>query len=186
VAYKVASATKNPLLLIPAVEGIGTAGEAELKSILVALDGSDRAEAVLPHVIAMAKNLLLDVVLVQITESLNHAKWYGTGQLSKQRKAAAGAYLEATLKKLRDAGVEKPRSLVLQGDPAAEIVNAANSLPKAMIALTTHGKSGITRWMLGSVSERVIRHADRPVLLEHDRAIPQVVTSDTAAAAAWA
>ena len=48
------------------------------------------------------------------------------------------------------------------------------------------GKSAITRWTLGSVSERVIRHADRPVLLEHDRAIPQVVTSDTAAAAAWA
>jgi nucleotide-binding universal stress UspA family protein len=183
VAYKVASATKNPLLLIPAVEGIiGTAGEAELKSLLVALDGSDRAEAALPHAVLLAKNLLLDVVLVHVTEPLNHTKWNVASQLPKERKAAAGAYLEIILKKLRDAGVEKPRSLILEGDPAAEIVNAANSLPNAMIALTTHGKSGITRWVLGSVSERVIRHADRPVFLEHDGAIPQWLASDIAAA----
>jgi nucleotide-binding universal stress UspA family protein len=133
----------------------------------------------------MAKNLLLEVVLVYVAESLNHAKWYSASQLSKQRTAAAGGgYLETTLKKLRDAGVEKPRSLILEGVPAAEIVNAASSLPNAIIAITRHGKSGITRWVLGSVSERVISHADRPVLLEHDRAIPQWLASDTTAAAA--
>jgi nucleotide-binding universal stress UspA family protein len=55
--------------------------------------------------------------------------------------------------------------MVLKGYPAAEIVDAAQELPESLITITTHGRSGAKRWLLGSVTERVIRHAGCPVLI---------------------
>ena len=53
----------------------------------------------------------------------------------------------------------------LEGPAAAEIISYAQTAPRAVIAMTTHGRSGVRRWMLGSVTEKVVRHGEDPVLV---------------------
>jgi nucleotide-binding universal stress UspA family protein len=53
----------------------------------------------------------------------------------------------------------------IQGDPASEIIDLARETANSLIAMSIHGRSGIGRWMLGSVAEKVIQHANDPVLL---------------------
>jgi nucleotide-binding universal stress UspA family protein len=62
-------------------------------------------------------------------------------------------------------GITRVGQVVLHGQPAAAIIDLVDNLPGAIVAMTTHGWSGAERWLLGSVAERVVRHAQRPVLL---------------------
>ena len=68
------------------------------------------------------------------------------------------------LKRLSDAGI-KARSELIMGKPADEIVDYVNKNPFNLIALTTHGRSGLTRWAYGSVADRVVHTASSPLLL---------------------
>ena len=54
---------------------------------------------------------------------------------------------------------------LLHGDPAACIIEAASETRDRLVAMTTHGRSGIGRWVLGSVADRVVRNSGDPVLL---------------------
>jgi nucleotide-binding universal stress UspA family protein len=56
-------------------------------------------------------------------------------------------------------------TLTLEGPAATEIIAYGQSAPRAMIAMSTHGRSGVRRWMLGSVTEKVVRHGADPVLV---------------------
>jgi nucleotide-binding universal stress UspA family protein len=55
--------------------------------------------------------------------------------------------------------------MVLEGDPAGEIIDLANTTPNSLIAMSTRGREGIGRWVLGSVAEKVVQHSRDPVLL---------------------
>jgi nucleotide-binding universal stress UspA family protein len=57
------------------------------------------------------------------------------------------------------------RTSLLRGHPAATIVDLVRETPGSLVAMTTHGRSGIGRWILGSVADRVIRHSGVPVLV---------------------
>ena len=63
---------------------------------------------------------------------------------------------------LRAEGLEQVLPMVLEGDPAGEIIDLANTTPNILIAISTHGRSGIGRWMLGSVAEKVVQHSRHP------------------------
>lgn len=54
---------------------------------------------------------------------------------------------------------------VLHGHPAVKLVDLARDTSESLIAMTTHGRSGIGRWVLGSVTDRVVRHSGDPVLV---------------------
>ena len=73
-------------------------------------------------------------------------------------------------------GVVAADTLVRTGAPTEEIVNAAKKLPADIIVISTHGRGGLKHVLLGSVAERVVRHAPCPVLVvrEHERDIVQV------------
>lgn len=174
VAEKVLRGASNPVLLVRAQEGANPSWEmASMKRIIVALDGSKRAERILPHVEASAKHLDLAVTLIGVYGGPMAAGGSGDGVYNAGSMDAfiAGLrdetvrYLEGVNAELRQRGVEKVSFAAREGLAADEIISMAGEAPDTLIAMCTHGRSGIKRWMLGSVAETVVRHANSPTLI---------------------
>jgi nucleotide-binding universal stress UspA family protein len=171
IARKVAQGAENPLLLIRPQES-GAAAEVKLKTVIVPLDGSTLAESVLPHVISLARALALEVNLVRVyalpasayvvAEGVAGA---GPAPFREAAEKESGAYLDGKVAELRAAGIGRVLATTLEGEPAGEIIDLARKTPANLIAISTHGRSGIGRWLLGSVAERVLQHSGDPVLL---------------------
>jgi nucleotide-binding universal stress UspA family protein len=170
VAEKVLRATANPLFLVRA----DVARREPLRiinALVVPLDGSTLAESILPTVSAWAKALDLEVTLVRAFEPLSAAQFGSETYLPNLEEIEADARREIT-QYLRDqeralvgAGVRTVETEILEGPAADEIIKYAHEAPRAVIAMSTHGRTGARRWILGSVTEKVVRHGDDPVLV---------------------
>ena len=172
VAEKVLRGATNPLLLVRGDEEGKSDGVATLKSIVVPLDGSKLAEIALPRAVDLAKKLGLEIVLTRAyqiplsTYGVADAAYIpNPNALMNVVKEEAGAYLETKVNELRQNGVEKVSSILLLGSGADEIIDLARTTPDNLIAMCTHGRSGVKRWALGSVTEKVVRHSGDPVLV---------------------
>ncbi|MGZ9220034.1 MAG: universal stress protein, partial [Candidatus Binatia bacterium] len=77
--------------------------------------------------------------------------------------------LDGKVAGLRADGVDPVTATVIEGDAANEIVELAAGSPQSFIAMSTHGRSGVGRWVLGSVAERVVQYSRAPVLLVRAR-----------------
>jgi nucleotide-binding universal stress UspA family protein len=171
-ASRVAHTTTNPLLLIRPVEADEQARPAELKIVFVPLDGSDLAEKIFPHVIALAKRMNVEVQLIRVYTLPADNYIVGDAMylqaLTQQKETIqkeVEAYLEAKVDELRAEGLDRVISTVIKGDPAGEIIDLACRTSDNLIAMSSHGKSGIARWVLGSITEKVIHHSRDPVLV---------------------
>jgi nucleotide-binding universal stress UspA family protein len=172
VAEKVLRGTVNPLLLIRASEGAKSDGEATLKSIVVPLDGSELAESVLPMVAAMAKSLHLEVELFRAYHIPYNAyagdEGFYAGNLEEllvSVRDEAREYLDKKAADLRGLGVAKVLCVTKEGFAGDEIISLGKTTPDSLIAMCSHGRSGVKRWVLGSVAETVVRHSGDPVLI---------------------
>ena len=140
--------------------------------ILVPLDGSEQAAAALPHAAMLARALGRALVLLRVVPSagsLEHMVWpTGVAVANpaglENAVAAARAYLRACA---AEQTTDLPVTVaVRQGDPAAEILAYAGQHPAIdLIVMTTHGRGGVSRWLLGSVAERVLAQVPVPLLL---------------------
>lgn len=171
VASKVLQSATNPLLLIHPDEANPTLPVAR-RTLFVPLDGSALAEGILPAVIAWAKALNMAVHLLRVYALPPQAYIVTDGGIAtspaefrKEMHEETVRYLDAQVDALRAEGVVQVQATVLEGDAAAEIIDVARRTPDNLIAMSTHGRSGIGRWVLGSVAERVIQHSGDPVLL---------------------
>jgi nucleotide-binding universal stress UspA family protein len=187
VADKVLRAAKVPVWLVRAglPEGI-VYDKWPQRTILVPLDGSELAEAVLPHVEALAKQRgaeLVEVVLLSVCEPGGVSGYYppsarfetSTGavhvmprdfaraQAAKQ-KMLAKQYLTGVEKRLKESGL-RVSSEVRVGDPAHEITDYANTSPFNLIVMATHARSGLSRWAYGSVAAKVLQGVSSPIFL---------------------
>jgi nucleotide-binding universal stress UspA family protein len=180
VTDKVLLATTTPLLIVRSSEPPNPVSEVQLKTVIVPLDGSVLAEQVLLHVATLAKALDLAVKLVRVHPSVEeYSRYFERQQIgsaatvysgpyevfSKEADAQAMEYLHEVKMQLHHEGVWLVEESLLRGHPAATIVELARETPGSLIAMTTHGRSGIGRWLLGSVADRVIRHSGVPVLV---------------------
>ena len=180
VAEKVVRGSSNPVLLVRATEPANSEGEATLKRVIVPLDGSKLAESILPTVIELAKRLKLETILVRafdVPVSLyarpaDSRSRPGYEEMQKQLKAIqeqfeaeARDYLEKTAEELKRAGLDDVTVVFPEGNGADQIIALARETPDSFVAMCTHGRSGVTRWVLGSVTESSVRHADKPVLV---------------------
>ncbi|MDD4858864.1 MAG: universal stress protein [Dehalococcoidales bacterium] len=144
--------------------------------ILMPLDGSRTGEAALPLIEELAAKLApaglkVEVILFQVVAAMSH--WVVVGETGARipytqkeleiLKKEAQDYLEKTGEGLRKKGATV-RALVVFGDAADEIIKAADDLGADMIAMSTHGRSGLSRWAFGSVTGRVLRASAKPVL----------------------
>jgi len=172
VAEKVLRATSNPLLLVRAADQAVSGEEARLTSVIVPLDGSELAESVLPAVTELAKKLDLEIMLFRAF-NIPYGVYAGADgyyamnfdQLIAEIKDEATTYLEKKTEELKRKGVEKISSLTKEGLSADEIISFGRQTPDNLIAMCTHGRSGVKRWVLGSVTETVVRHCGDPVLI---------------------
>jgi nucleotide-binding universal stress UspA family protein len=172
VASKVIQNAHNPLLLIRPEEGEPQKGPLGLKTIFVPLDGSALAETVLPHVSTLAKKLKAEAHLLRVYTVPVNTYVVGDGVIGQpsqqdreEWRRLADSYLEGKTEALRAAGLESVVATSIPGDPALEIIEIARKTPNNLIAMCTHGRSGIGRWLLGSVAEKVVQHSGDPVLL---------------------
>jgi len=170
VAEKVLRGTTNPLFLVRAAAA-KRSPQRIIDSIVVPLDGSPLAERILPTVSNWARALDVEVTLVRAFE-LPTAAYYGSeGYLPdyeafrEEARKEAAAYLKEKEASLIGEGVRTVSILTIEGPAADEIINYAQTAPRAVIAMSTHGRSGVRRWILGSVTEKVVRHGDDPVLV---------------------
>lgn len=127
--------------------------------VLVPLDGSDVAEAILSRVEELTAKLGAEVVLLEV---LSEAGVLPT--TAHQEYNEAKEYLDGITQRLRDQGIEASAA-IRYGEPAEEIVDYAQANKVDLIAMSTHGRSGVSRWVFGSVAEKVLRGTDVPILL---------------------
>lgn len=176
VAEKVLRGSDNPMLLVKAAE-TGSAAELPFETIIAALDGSELAETILPTAAHVARALDLELVLARAAE-IPPSAYYRTEDLGRANDFVptydellaadteeARQYLDRKTAELAQAGVRKVRPMLLIGAAAQEIINLAQRTRGSLIAMCTHGRSGVARWVLGSVTEKVVHYCGSPVLV---------------------
>ena len=131
--------------------------------ILVPLDGSELSELALPYAEELAGALNSEVALVNVCEpeesEHRHMHQLYIEKIAQQVKRDIKAY------HLREKGpVASVESGVLDGDPAAEIIDYAQKNEISLIVIVSHGRSGLMPWSMGTSVTRVIQRADKPVL----------------------
>ncbi len=135
----------------------------KIDKILVPLDGSKCAEMVFPTMEKLAVDLKAVVALLRVAYA--HVI-PGADPTEAQVKVVNEAedYLRELGKQLAAKGI-KVETHVRYGHDAEEILDHASQPDIDLIAMTTHGRSGIKRFLLGSVAEKVLRHSPKPILL---------------------
>lgn len=139
--------------------------------IIVPLDGSDLAEQALDEAKELSRKLDIPLHLVRVVDTYRSQSLPATGmaldysmlaELAEEEIEDAKTYLGEKVRDLQGEGL-KATGDVLHGPIARQIVAAANK--GDVIVMSSHGRTGIRRWFLGSIAEEVMRHAECPVLL---------------------
>jgi nucleotide-binding universal stress UspA family protein len=145
----------------------------EIKTILVPLDGSLLSEKALPLATTLAQKFDSQLILVRALDFLHPsvmAPHLSTATAAALTEAYQETYEEAKnyliswQDELRRQGFKT--DILLRDTPPAEgILEAAETHPVDFIVMSTHGRGGVARWALGSIADKVVRHAPCPVLL---------------------
>ncbi len=145
------------------------------KHILVPLDGSAFAEAALPYAQSLAFQYQAEITLLRVVAP---PRWPGAleaelpeliERLNKTAVQDATSYLQYKQEALQALGLNAT-ARIQSGEPAPDLIlETARALNSDLIVMSTHGRSGLQRWMFGSVAERVLRHAEIPVMLVRPR-----------------
>ena len=135
----------------------------KFEKILVPLDGSECAENILSNVEKLATDLKASIALLRVAYAHTFP---GVDPTEAEVKVVREAeeYLQGIEKRLKTKGF-RVESHVRYGDEAGEILDHAAQKDIDLIAMTTHGRSGVKRWLLGSVAEKLLRHATKPIFL---------------------
>ena len=174
VADKVMRASTKPVVLIRSKDSRSDIRvEGLLRKVVVPLDGSKEAEAVIPYIEELASKLKLGVILVQVLDrGYNTLEGYFplSDQQMESDKAIATTYLNNMGARLKEKGItvsaeQKLNIDIIYGNPAEEIIKLANEKQVDFIAMTTHGRSGVGRQVFGSVAERILREGNTPLML---------------------
>jgi nucleotide-binding universal stress UspA family protein len=174
VADQLVRSLEIPLLLIRPKEGAAAA--ARVEEILVPLDGSRRAEAALPAALSIASLLGARLALVQavppiviVTDPPMPFPRGFDDELMALRRREAQDYLDGIAEQVTGLGVPASGAAVLGGSAFDTIQAAAHAPATGMVALATHGRSGLRRLVLGSVADKLVRAGELPVLVTRPR-----------------
>jgi nucleotide-binding universal stress UspA family protein len=136
--------------------------------VLVPLDGSKTAEVALPHARALAYSEGAEIILLRV--AVNPALEFSLSdpaiaqKIVKDSERESRQYIGSVATQLKASGFEV--SMVLAVGAAAEaILKTAEEIHADVIAMSTHGRTGPARWLLGSVADRVVRNSNVPVML---------------------
>jgi nucleotide-binding universal stress UspA family protein len=136
------------------------------KRALIPLDGSPVAESIVPFILEIAGPLDMQVALVRVIVPSPPLAVEGAVVFDDVEKprADAEAYLAGVAAELRTKGV-RVTTTVRQGEPVEQILAAAQDAEADLIAMTTHGRSGLSRLLFGSIAAAVLARAEIPVFM---------------------
>lgn len=156
----------------------------KLGKILVPLDGSELAEVALPRVVELVNDSGAAVELLRAVEAHTVP---GVDPTEAQIKVVkeGEAYLKEVAARLKNEGIKKVETSVWYGPAAYAIVEAARLHKVDLIAMTTHGRSGLGRLILGSVAESVLRGTTTPIFLIRAAQAPVERPTGGGAAKPW-
>lgn len=141
--------------------------------LLVPLDGSHLAEAALPPALELASKFNSKISLIWVIQPPHLIMTAANGsvyaqllaEMRQQSEQDAHAYLKAHQGSLRQQGYEV-HTQVTEGENIADaLLQVAENLKVDAIVMSTHGRGGLSRWVFGSVADKVLRYAGVPVLL---------------------
>lgn len=167
-------ASPAPVLLVrPAAEEADLAIQPSVKHILVPLDGSDLAEAILPAAEQFGREFGADYSFVLALDGVpdieaiaaRHEAGLAGPWDSTVARPKADLYLEHVAERFRSKGLTAQSKVIAHGGTADRIVEAAAERPDTIIALATHGRGGLAKVVWGSVADQVVRRAVGPVLV---------------------
>ena len=192
VARKVLTAATVPTLVVRAKEAPTHPDlAAKIESILVPLDGSERAEAVLPLVKELARSFGATVTIAEIIPfpgGIYFASPYAPlvaaetfDQSMEESREAAKVYLQMVAERFRAAGITA-ETVTQDGDATSRLLGLLDAREFDLVVMATHGRTGIARFVMGSVAERMIEASGTPVLLFRSlkattKAEPELVTA---------
>jgi nucleotide-binding universal stress UspA family protein len=141
--------------------------------LLVPLDGSHLAEAALPAAMELASRFNSKITLVWVIQPPHLIMTAANGsiyaqlltEMRNQSEQDAHTYLRGHQGSLRQQGYTVSATVTEGENVADALLNVASSLGVDTIVMSTHGRGGISRWVFGSVADKVLRHAELPVLL---------------------
>jgi nucleotide-binding universal stress UspA family protein len=170
IAAKVLRATKRPVMLIrERVREAALQQRRLLRRILVPLDGSEIGEAALCYAVALAEKTSAEIALLEIFEQ---ARGFGASgarykipEDESVRKSLL-SYLDHVAGPIKNGGL-KVSTTVLFGKAADNIVEYADKNEIDLIALSTHGRSGLGRWVFGNVTDKILHTGDVALLVAH-------------------
>ncbi len=167
-----------PVLLVRPKNTLPAAANGRLlQRQLIPLDGSQLSKLALPVGIELATQLKLSTTLFQMagmvrllddgTGSAPFIDYTGLNEAEKNRVTAEMQELE---KDLKAKGLEVATVVTSGFDAASEIMELSKKVESDLIVMSTHGRSGLGRWVFGNVAEKVVRYGQTPVLLVHSAA----------------
>jgi len=140
----------------------------ELDAILVPTDGSDCSEAAAAHAVDLATATGAALHVVHVVD-VGVLPTDGSGAVLDELRRAGRDALDSVVDRAERADVSTVRASVLSGTPYRAITDYAEAEGVDLVVMGTHGRTGFDRYLLGSVTERVVRLSDRPVLTLDDR-----------------
>ena len=183
VADRVVRHADIPVLLVPLRgmeegpdDSASEAPQTTIRTVIVPLDGSSFAEQILVPATSLGEAFAADYILYRsvaapgVTGRLSAVEYSErAAQYLDHDRAEARAGLERTAGALTDSGFAATVTLVEDSEPAPALLRLAAATPDSVIAMTTHGRGGLRRAILGSVADKVVRGTNRPVLLLRPR-----------------
>ncbi len=138
------------------------------KKILVPLDGSATAETILPHAQALAQSEGAEIILLRVAADPAAEFAFSDPALAvsfvQQLESDTKQYLAEMQARLASEGT-RVSTLNREGAVAETILAVATEVNADVIAMSTHGHSGVRRWLMGSIADRVVNHSHIPVML---------------------
>ena len=145
--------------------------------ILIPVDGSELSKLALPVAEELAKKFNIGITLFQMATTIrpfNDASGAGSfidySRVNQDEQQRVGAEMNTLEKELRGLGLNAASVVTTGSDAANEIIELCREANIDLVVMSTHGRSGLGRWVFGNVAEKVIRHGETPLLLVHARA----------------
>jgi nucleotide-binding universal stress UspA family protein len=161
VAHRVLGESKRPVLLFRPLEKDGEAPK-QITTVVVALDGNEFSEKMIPYAVEAAKSLSAKLLLIEalpLQSPLPPLAAYERSDILES------SYLHRKANEIKSAHGISPQWEVLHGEPADAICRYVRGMPETLLAMTSHGRGGLERALLGSVTAACLRHAGVPLLL---------------------
>lgn len=175
VADRLVHRLSRPLLLVQPGTEVRPPEEVRFRRVLITLDGSPFAEQVLEQVTPLLLATGAQPTLLHVVAPLLGPVRRGDGQENFRvihRREDAIAYLMTQAQPLAEQGLHPQIQAVVERSAAAAILNAGAYDDVDMIAMATHGRGGLSRLLMGSVADQVLRNCRKPILLFRPRPVP--------------